>query len=143
MSALANESGLDLAVETSHPPRRRSRRMRETGLAFVMLVPAIVIFGVFIFYPFFKNFELGLYRPTVPQPAEHLCRLRADRRCARLTRVPRVGVDDGAVRAPDSPDRDLPRDRGRRSSRTRSSRASVCTERSSRRRLPRRSQLRR
>jgi ABC-type sugar transport system permease subunit len=63
MSALANESGLDLAVETkrSKPRRRRSRRVRESGLALVMLAPAMVVFVVFIFYPFLKNFELSLY----------------------------------------------------------------------------------
>jgi sn-glycerol 3-phosphate transport system permease protein len=60
MSALANEAGLDLAIETK---RRRfsSRRLRESGLALLMLAPATVIFVVFIFYPFFKNFELSLY----------------------------------------------------------------------------------
>jgi sn-glycerol 3-phosphate transport system permease protein len=60
MSALANEAGLDLAVETKR--RRFSRRaLRESGLAFVMLAPAMVVFVVFIFYPFLKNFELSLY----------------------------------------------------------------------------------
>ena len=63
MTALANESGLDLAVETqrSRPRRRRSRRVRESGLAFLMLAPATIVFAVFIFYPFLKNFELSLY----------------------------------------------------------------------------------
>ena len=63
MSALANESGLDLAVETKRgrPRRRRSRRVRESGLAFLMLAPATIVFVVFIFYPFLKNFELSLY----------------------------------------------------------------------------------
>jgi len=63
VSALANESGLDLAVETqrSRPRRRRSRRVRESGLAFLMLAPATIVFAVFIFYPFLKNFELSLY----------------------------------------------------------------------------------
>jgi sn-glycerol 3-phosphate transport system permease protein len=60
MSALANEAGLDLAIETKR--RRFSRRaLRESGLAFVMLAPAMVVFVVFIFYPFLKNFELSLY----------------------------------------------------------------------------------
>jgi len=60
MSALANEAGLDLAIETK-PRRFSSRRLRESGLALLMLAPATVIFVVFIFYPFFKNFELSLY----------------------------------------------------------------------------------
>ncbi len=37
------------------------------GLAFLLLLPSLVIFGVFIFYPFFKNFYLGFYR-TPPFP---------------------------------------------------------------------------
>ncbi len=50
-------------------PRRRwdRRRRRETGLAFLFLLPSLIIFGVFIFYPFFKNFYLGFYR-TPPFP---------------------------------------------------------------------------
>ena len=43
------------------------RRVREIGLAYLMLVPSLVIFGVFVFYPFFKNFYLGFYR-TPPFP---------------------------------------------------------------------------
>lgn len=43
------------------------RRAREIGLAYLMLVPSMVIFGVFVFYPFFKNFYLGFYR-TPPFP---------------------------------------------------------------------------
>jgi len=67
VSALANEAGLDLAVETRRPRRRRSRRIRETGLAAIMLAPALVVFCVFVFYPFLKNFDLALYRvPPFP-----------------------------------------------------------------------------
>jgi ABC-type sugar transport system permease subunit len=59
-------------VDAATKPRRRARkwsrrRRRETGLAFLMLLPSLVIFGVFIFYPFFKNFYLGFYR-TPPFP---------------------------------------------------------------------------
>ena len=50
------------------PKRGRSRRkLREAGLGYLMLVPASVIFAIFVFYPFFKNFELALYR-TAPFP---------------------------------------------------------------------------
>ena len=59
------------AVTSTRAPsvRRRSsrRRRREAGLAFLLLLPSLVIFGVFIFYPFFKNFYLGFYR-TPPFP---------------------------------------------------------------------------
>jgi sn-glycerol 3-phosphate transport system permease protein len=47
--------------------RRGSRRRREAGLAYLMLAPSFVVFAVFIFYPFFKNFYLGFYR-TPPFP---------------------------------------------------------------------------
>jgi sn-glycerol 3-phosphate transport system permease protein len=46
---------------------RRRRKLREAGLGYVMLLPASVIFGIFIFFPFFKNFELALYK-TAPFP---------------------------------------------------------------------------
>src|SRR3954447_23197571 len=40
---------------------RRPYDPREVALAYVMLLPAIVIFGVFVFYPFVKNFQLPFY----------------------------------------------------------------------------------
>ncbi len=46
---------------------RRRRRLRQTGLAFLMLLPSLVIFAVFIFYPFLRNFQLAFYR-TPPFP---------------------------------------------------------------------------
>ncbi len=49
--------------------RRRfgPKQRRETGLAVVMLLPSLVVFGVFIFYPFARNFYLGLFK-TPPFP---------------------------------------------------------------------------
>ena len=41
---------------------RRRRRRKESGIALIMLAPSLVIFGVFVFYPFLKNFYLGFYR---------------------------------------------------------------------------------
>ncbi|MCZ7530514.1 MAG: sugar ABC transporter permease [Acidimicrobiia bacterium] len=46
---------------------RRRRRMRQSGLALLMLSPSLVIFAVFVFYPFFRNFQLAFYR-TPPFP---------------------------------------------------------------------------
>jgi len=46
---------------------RARRRLRESGLAFLMLAPSFVIFGVFVFYPFLRNFQLAFYR-TPPFP---------------------------------------------------------------------------
>lgn len=49
------------------PARRIPRRVREAGLAYLLVLPSVVLFGVFVFYPFAKNFWLGLYR-TPPFP---------------------------------------------------------------------------
>src|SRR5689334_15607316 len=46
---------------------RFSRRTREALLGYLLVVPSLVIFGTFVFYPFFKNFQLSLYR-TPPFP---------------------------------------------------------------------------
>lgn len=46
---------------------RTRRRRREAGLGYLMLLPALVIFTVFIFYPFLRNFQLGFYlNPPFP-----------------------------------------------------------------------------
>ncbi|MFO7591815.1 MAG: sugar ABC transporter permease [Acidimicrobiia bacterium] len=53
---------------TGAPPRRRwSRRRREALLGLGLILPAVLLFGVFVFYPFLRNFELALYR-TAPFP---------------------------------------------------------------------------
>jgi hypothetical protein len=53
------------------PPRRAKRfgrrRRREIGLAYLLILPSLLIFGVFVFYPFIKNFYLGFYQ-TPPFP---------------------------------------------------------------------------
>jgi sn-glycerol 3-phosphate transport system permease protein len=57
------------APTPARPTRRLlGRRTREAGLAYALLLPAVFIFGVFIFYPFIKNFELGLYRSNPFNP---------------------------------------------------------------------------
>ena len=57
------------AVSTVPAPRKRrfSRSTREAGLAYLLILPALTIFAIFIFYPFFKNFYLGFYK-TPPFP---------------------------------------------------------------------------
>jgi sn-glycerol 3-phosphate transport system permease protein len=62
----------DLAgVAASARPRRFSRRVREAGLGYLLILPSLLVFGTFIFYPFLKNFYLGLYRnppfPNLPR----------------------------------------------------------------------------
>ncbi len=72
MTELGAAQGIDLAIEEGEPeePRRRRwlpRRRREALLGYALVLPALVVFVAFIFYPFLKNFELALYR-TAPFP---------------------------------------------------------------------------
>jgi sn-glycerol 3-phosphate transport system permease protein len=47
--------------------RRPAARRREALLAYLMLLPALAVFGVFVFYPFVENFKLALYEnPPFP-----------------------------------------------------------------------------
>lgn len=46
---------------------RRSRRVRESLLGYLMVLPGLAVFGVFVFYPFLRNFKLALYE-TPPFP---------------------------------------------------------------------------
>jgi sn-glycerol 3-phosphate transport system permease protein len=42
-------------------------KWKERGLGYLMLVPALVIFGIFVFYPLIHNVYLGFYRsPPFP-----------------------------------------------------------------------------
>lgn len=46
---------------------RRSTRVKESLLAYLLLLPALAIFAVFVFYPFARNFKLALYEnPPFP-----------------------------------------------------------------------------
>jgi sn-glycerol 3-phosphate transport system permease protein len=47
--------------------RRLSRRTREALLGYLLVLPSLLVFGTFVFYPFFKNFQLSLYE-TPPFP---------------------------------------------------------------------------
>jgi sn-glycerol 3-phosphate transport system permease protein len=47
--------------------RRFSRRTREAMLGYALVLPPLLVFGTFTFYPFVKNIWLGLYR-TPPFP---------------------------------------------------------------------------
>ena len=57
----------DLITDVGQSKRFLNRRRRETGLGYLMLAPSLLIFSVFVFYPFFKNFYLGFFR-TPPFP---------------------------------------------------------------------------
>jgi sn-glycerol 3-phosphate transport system permease protein len=61
-----------VAAGTDHRNAQRSRRRKEAGLAYGLLVPALALFGVFSFYPFLRNFKLMLYQtPPVPGLPAH------------------------------------------------------------------------
>jgi ABC-type sugar transport system permease subunit len=42
--------------------RRGSRKLREAALGYVLVLPCLIVFGLFVFYPFIKNIWLGFYR---------------------------------------------------------------------------------
>ncbi|MBC7099270.1 sugar ABC transporter permease [Candidatus Bipolaricaulota bacterium] len=45
------------------PPRLRSRRYwLETGQAYLYLLPALAVLGVFVFYPFFNAFNISFHK---------------------------------------------------------------------------------
>jgi ABC-type sugar transport system permease subunit len=60
-------TGSTTSARRGAPVRRSSRRRREALLGYALVLPSLVIFGAFVFYPFAKNIWLGLYR-TPPFP---------------------------------------------------------------------------
>lgn len=42
---------------------RKAQRRREAALGYLLVSPALVVFVVFVFYPFARNFKLALYQP--------------------------------------------------------------------------------
>jgi len=53
------------------PARRRLRR-RERGLAYLLLIPSLVVFGMFVFWPLVHNVYLGFFRnPPFPGLPKH------------------------------------------------------------------------
>ena len=49
-----------------HPKSKRfGPRVREAALAYVLVLPALVIFGLFVFWPFARNIYLGFYRSPI------------------------------------------------------------------------------
>jgi len=42
--------------------RRLNRKTREALLGYALILPALVVFGVFIYYPFIRNFYLGFHQ---------------------------------------------------------------------------------
>lgn len=60
------------ASQSTGAAAKRRRRNKDTALAYLLLLPAAVIFGVFVFYPFARNFKLALYEnPPFPGLPSH------------------------------------------------------------------------
>ncbi len=67
VSGGAPPSDASPVADDVRPPWWRRTRVRESGLAALLLVPSLAIFGVFIFYPLIRNAYLGFYRsPPFP-----------------------------------------------------------------------------
>jgi sn-glycerol 3-phosphate transport system permease protein len=50
----------------------RARKRKQALLAYLLILPAMLVFGVFSFYPFLRNFKLMLYEtPPVPGLPAH------------------------------------------------------------------------
>ena len=61
-----------LAHQPSSTSPRRVRRLKEIGLGYLLVLPALAIFAVFTFYPFVHNFKLAFYQtPPVPGLPAH------------------------------------------------------------------------
>jgi sn-glycerol 3-phosphate transport system permease protein len=70
LGAIADVGEADqVETEVPRPKGKRfsRRRRREVGLAYLLILPSLLIFGIFVFYPFFRNFYLGFYK-TPPFP---------------------------------------------------------------------------
>jgi sn-glycerol 3-phosphate transport system permease protein len=62
----------DVAASPRYVAQRRARRLKESGLGYLLVLPALAVFGVFTFYPFIRNFQLALYQtPPVPGLPSH------------------------------------------------------------------------
>lgn len=56
---MAREGRRKQGAPRTKPPRRR---LREALLGYALLAPSLVVFGVFVFYPFGKDFQLPFYK---------------------------------------------------------------------------------
>jgi len=52
------------ADSAAAPRRRRSSRVKEALFGYALLVPAVVILGVFAYYPLYRLVHFALYRPN-------------------------------------------------------------------------------
>jgi len=54
----------------SPPRRRRSRRVSEAALGYAFVLPALVIFGSFVYFPFAKTIRQSFYRSNPFDPSQ-------------------------------------------------------------------------
>jgi len=68
------EAPFGIVVDKAQEHPRSWRKLKDASLAYALLLPAGVIFAVFIFYPFLKNFDLALHRtnPFNPDLSEYV-----------------------------------------------------------------------
>jgi sn-glycerol 3-phosphate transport system permease protein len=78
LEALApEEAGEPGPVDHATVSPVKSRRRKEALLAYLLILPAMVVFAVFSFYPFLRNFKLMLYQTSsVPGLPGHNVGLR-------------------------------------------------------------------
>jgi sn-glycerol 3-phosphate transport system permease protein len=72
-SAPATQAGGARSGRSGNRPNTlRRRKRRQALLAYALILPALVLFAVFSFYPFLRNFKLMLYEtPPVPGLPAH------------------------------------------------------------------------
>jgi len=80
--------------------RRRLRRERqwwgrESLLAYALLAPSLVVFAVFVYYPFGENFRLGFYQSNPANPS--LTRYVGWRQWRDVLDAPRLAHDLGVA----------------------------------------------
>jgi sn-glycerol 3-phosphate transport system permease protein len=70
--ATPNGGGVEAAepaAPTGELRRPKSKRVgprtREALLAYALILPALIVFGIFVFWPFLRNIYLGMYRSPI------------------------------------------------------------------------------
>jgi len=58
---LVTERGATRATGRAHAGSAQARARRETAISLLYLLPSLIVFGVFVFYPLFKSFYLSLF----------------------------------------------------------------------------------
>jgi len=58
---LVREQGRTAATASTAAGSARARARRETAISLLYLVPSLIIFGIFVFYPLFKSIYLSLF----------------------------------------------------------------------------------